>query len=185
MILLIDNYDSFTYNIYQYVASINSNILVKRNDQINLEQIYDLKPSHIILSPGPKLPPQAGICLNLIKEFYDKTPLFGICLGHQAIVMALGGKLKLNEPVMHGKTSTIFHSDSLLFKNIPGKFTATRYHSIIASEIPASLNIIAHDSLNIVMAVEHNNYPIYGCQYHPESILTEFGEQHFQNFLSI
>ena len=185
MILLVDNYDSFVYNIYQYCAETDSNITIVRNDAISIEEIKKLNPSHIILSPGPKWPNDAGVCIDLINYFYKSKPILGICLGHQAIAAAFEYQIKVKQPVMHGKTSQISHTDSIIFKGIPSQFTATRYHSLVVSEIGSDFRITALADDGVIMAIEHVSYPLFGLQYHPESILTEYGKAHFQNFLSI
>lgn len=189
MILIIDNYDSFTYNLYQYIAEISiDEIKIVRNDCITLVEITELKPTHIILSPGPKTPTDAGICIELIKLFHKTIPIFGICLGHQAIIEAFNGSVQKTHHVMHGKTSEILIlKNSHLYNNFPRKIIATRYHSLIGvkEKLSTELSIISTTEDDIIMGVEHKNYPVFGCQYHPESILTEFGKEHFINFLAI
>ena len=189
MLLLIDNYDSFTYNLYQYIAELSdAEIVVVRNNQITIDLVKKQKPSHIILSPGPKTPKDAGICVPLIQSLYKEIPIFGICLGHQSIIEAFGGTVRKTPNVMHGKTSNIHitHS-SKLYKGFPKQFTATRYHSLIGerTSLPNSLSVIAELQDKTIMGIEHKQFPVFGCQYHPESILTEFGKEHFKNFLSI
>ena len=188
MILIIDNYDSFVYNIYQYIAEINSDILIRRNDAISLKEIEKLNPSHIILSPGPKRPIDAGICIELIKKFYQSIPILGICLGHQAIAKAFAWNVIKADELMHGKTSEIqiIRADSKIHLGIRSRFIATRYHSLIVSDkVENSFYLTAQTKNHIIMGIEHKNFPLFGIQYHPESILTEFGKEHFRNFLNI
>ncbi|MBM3589983.1 MAG: aminodeoxychorismate/anthranilate synthase component II [Alphaproteobacteria bacterium] len=187
MILLIDNYDSFTYNLYHYLLSAGSNeVLVKRNDAITLDEISNLKPRAIVISPGPCTPNEAGICLDVINKFKGKIPLFGVCLGHQAIGQAFGGKIVRTHP-MHGKISEIHHSQQNLFKNIPSPFKATRYHSLIIDKnsCPKNLTITAQTSDGIIMGIADESLKIYGVQFHPESIATEFGHEIFKNFINL
>ena len=188
MILLIDNYDSFTYNLYHYFIECGANdILVKRNDKISLAEIEKLKPQAIILSPGPCTPNEAGICLNVIDKFKGKIPIFGVCLGHQAIAQNYGAKIIKTTP-MHGKISDIYHRDNKIFKDIPSPFKATRYHSLTVEEASLNkneFNITATTKDGIIMAIEHKNYPIYGVQFHPESIASEYGHQIIKNFLDL
>jgi anthranilate synthase/aminodeoxychorismate synthase-like glutamine amidotransferase len=187
MLLIIDNYDSFTYNLFQYVSELSQEeILVLRNDQFEIPELSNI--SKIILSPGPKTPKEAGKSLELIQYFKEKTPIFGICLGFQSIIDAFGGKIIQTSDVMHGKTSHIYRvENSRLFKNFPEKFRATRYHSLIADRqsFPEEFKITAETQDKKIMAFEHRSKAIFGTQYHPESILTEFGKEHFKNFLSI
>lgn len=187
MILLIDNYDSFTYNLYHYfIESGAKDLLVKRNDKISIEEIKNLKPQAIILSPGPCSPNEAGICLNVIKEFKGKIPIFGVCLGHQAIGQEFGGNIVKTYP-MHGKISEITHNGKNIFKNIPSPFKVTRYHSLIIENetCPKNLEITAKTTDNIIMAIADEKLKIYGVQFHPESIASEFGHQIIKNFLDI
>lgn len=185
MILLIDNYDSFSYNLFQLVGEINSEILVYRNDKITLDEIKNLNPEAIILSPGPGRPENAGICIELVKEFYDKIPILGVCLGHQAICTAFGGKISYAKRLMHGKSSEISLNEDDIFKNLGSVITVGRYHSLSLAEdsIPNSLKIIskANDDGEI-MAVKHRDYDVYGLQFHPESILTPDGIAIIRNF---
>jgi anthranilate synthase component 2 len=189
MILIIDNYDSFTYNLYQYIAEISTEeIKIVRNDCISLDEIHQLNPTKIVLSPGPKKPIDAGICIELVKYYYKTVPIFGICLGHQAIIEAFGGLIQKTKHVMHGKTSEIqILKNSKLYTHFPNTFIATRYHSLVGvkDKLPNELSIISETEDHVIMGVEHKIYPVYGCQYHPESILTEFGKEHFRNFLTI
>lgn len=187
MILLIDNYDSFTYNLYHYVISAGSkNVLVKRNDQITIAEIKNLNPKAIIISPGPCSPNEAGICLELINNLKDKFPILGVCLGHQAIGQAFGGKIIKTYP-MHGKISDIYHNKTSVFKGLPSPFKATRYHSLIIEResIPSCLEITAETKDGIIMGVKHLEYNIHGVQFHPESIASEHGHQLIANFLKL
>lgn len=186
MILLIDNYDSFSYNLFQLIGNINSDINVYRNDKITIEEIYDLNPECIILSPGPGKPENAGICIDIVKEFFDKIPILGVCLGHQAICAAFGGEISYAKRLMHGKSSDISLDYDYIFKDLPSEITVGRYHSLslVKETLPEDLEIIskAKDDGEI-MAVKHKNYNIYGLQFHPESILTSDGLTIMQNFL--
>ena len=186
MILLIDNYDSFTYNLYQYIGEIYEDIKVFRNDKISLDEIERLKPEGIILSPGPGIPENAGICIEVVKKFGGKIPILGICLGHQAIGCAYGGKVVRANNIMHGKTSEISIVQNKLFKNLENSINVMRYHSLIIEKntLPEELEVTA-ESLDDkeIMAVKHREYEVYGLQFHPESILTEKGKQIIKNFL--
>ena len=187
MILIIDNYDSFTYNLVQYIGSINKNLVVFRNDKITLDEISDMNPEKIVISPGPGTPENAGISIDIIKNFKKSKPILGICLGHQAIVVSLGGIVDRTDEIVHGKTSEITHKGSVLFRNIPSTFEATRYHSLVAIEknFPDELSITARTKSGVVMAVEHKNYPVFGLQFHPESIMTKYGIKMIKNFLKV
>ena len=186
MILLIDNYDSFSYNLFQLIGEVNSDILVYRNDKITLDEIYNLNPECIILSPGPGKPKNAGICVDLVKEFHDKIPILGVCLGHQAICEALGGTVSHAKRLMHGKSSRISLDYDFIFKGLPSEIIVGRYHSLSLMEdtIPDCLEVIskAKDDGEI-MAVKHNDYNVYGLQFHPESILTPDGLTIIKNFI--
>ncbi|WP_296790079.1 aminodeoxychorismate/anthranilate synthase component II [uncultured Methanobrevibacter sp.] len=186
MILLIDNYDSFSYNLYQLIGEINPDIMVVRNDKITLEEISDLNPECIILSPGPGKPENAGICIDVVKTFYDKIPILGVCLGHQAICEAFGGKISHASRLMHGKSSKISLDYDYLFKGLPSEISVGRYHSLslVRDTLPDCLDIIskAKDD-GEVMAVKHESYSVYGLQFHPESILTPDGLTIIRNFL--
>ena len=187
MILLIDNYDSFTYNLYHYIIGAGSkDILVKRNDQITIAEIKKLNPEAIIISPGPCSPSEAGICLDLIRNLKDKFPILGVCLGHQAIGQAFGGKIIKTYP-MHGKISDIYHVRTNVFKDLPSPFKATRYHSLIIEKesIPSCLEITAQTKDGIIMGIKHQEYNIHGVQFHPESIASEHGHQLISNFLKL
>ena len=188
-VLVIDNYDSFTYNLVQYLGELKQEVVVFRNDELTLDYIKEFKPSHIVISPGPGRPNDAGISKDLIKTFAGTIPILGVCLGHQCIGEVYGGKI-INAPVlMHGKTSDIYHEDNSIFKDIPNPFTATRYHSLIVdveslTNIP--LKITAKTNDNLVMALEHKEFKnLIGVQFHPESILTEHGHQMLSNFLKL
>ncbi len=186
MILLLDNYDSFTYNLAQFLGQLGSKLEVHRNDQITLEQIGAKKPERIVISPGPGKPEDAGICVDVIKRFAGQIPILGVCLGHQAIGQAFGGKVIRAPEIMHGKTSRIHHDDKTIFKDLPQDFVATRYHSLIVEEksFPADLEITAKTG-DIIMGLRHRTMCVEGVQFHPESVLTEVGMQLLKNFLSL
>lgn len=186
MIIMIDNYDSFTYNLVQYFGELGEKLLVFRNDKITVQQIKKFKPSHIVISPGPGRPKDAGISKEVIKEFMGKVPILGVCLGHQAIAEVFGGKIVRAKRLMHGKTSLIYHNLKTIFKNIPNPFEATRYHSLIVERkgLPSCLEIIAETRQKEIMAIKHKKYPVFGVQFHPESILTEVGKDILRNFLN-
>lgn len=185
MILLIDNYDSFSYNLYQMVGELDPDIKVIRNIQMTTDGIEKLAPDKIIISPGPGRPENAGIIVKLAQTVSQKIPTLGVCLGHQAICKAYGGNITYAKTLMHGKQSEInVDTDSLLFKNLPQTISAARYHSLAAETLPDCLRITAQTSDGEIMAVQHQNYPIYGVQFHPESILTPHGKQILQNFLN-
>src|SRR5574341_255446 len=187
MILVIDNYDSFTYNLVQYLGEMGKKLKVFRNDQIDLAQATDLRSSHLIISPGPGRPQDAKISNDLIKHFADKIPILGVCLGHQCIATVFGGEVVRNEHVVHGKTSEIYHNGKTLFAGLPNPFLATRYHSLIVKEetLPETLIVTAHTKEGEVMGIKHKNYLCEGVQFHPESVLTKEGKQILQNFLSL
>lgn len=187
MILMIDNYDSFTYNIVQYMGELGSMPKVFRNDEITLSEIKKFSPEKIVISPGPCTPKEAGISVNIIKEFGKKIPLFGVCLGHQCIGEAFGGRVVRAERLMHGKTSLVYHDKKGIFKNIRSPFEATRYHSLIVERksLPACLQVIAETKEKEIMALKHKKYPVWGVQFHPESILTVQGKKIIKNFLNL
>lgn len=188
MILLIDNYDSFSYNLVQLAGSINPDIKVIRNDEMTVEEIKALKPSHIILSPGPGYPKDAGICEQVVMELKSEIPILGVCLGHQGICEAFGAKVTLAKRLMHGKQSNIHVANgSLIFNGLAPVIKAARYHSLIAKKdtLPDELLVIAEDDDGEVMAVQHRIYPVYGLQFHPESILTPMGDTIMKNFLKL
>lgn len=185
MLLMIDNYDSFTYNLVQYLAELGQDVQVYRNDEIDLAKVASLKPDHIVISPGPCTPNEAGISVPLIHEFAGKIPLLGVCLGHQSIGQAFGGKIIHAKQLMHGKTSLIHHKNIGVFKDLPNPYTATRYHSLVIEResLPDCLEITAWTEDGEIMGVRHKNLPIEGVQFHPESILTEYGHELLNNFL--
>ncbi|MGN0176933.1 MAG: anthranilate synthase component II [Methanobrevibacter sp.] len=186
MIILIDNYDSFSYNLYQLIGEVNRDIKVYRNDKITIDEIESLNPDAIILSPGPGKPEDAGICIDVVKEFHDKIPIMGVCLGHQAICTAFGGKVSYAKRLMHGKSSKISLDYDFIFKELPSEITVGRYHSLSLMEetLPDCLEIIskAKDD-GEVMAIKHKDFNVYGLQFHPESILTPDGLTIIENFL--
>lgn len=185
MILVIDNYDSFTYNLVQYLGELGEQVTVRRNDEIDLQGIADMAPDHILLSPGPCTPNEAGITLDVISRFKDEIPIFGVCLGHQAIGQAFGGKVIRAERLMHGKTSPILHQGSSVFAGLPSPFTATRYHSLLVerSSLPDCLEITAETAEGEIMGLRHKQFAVEGVQFHPESIITDYGHQILRNFL--
>lgn len=188
MILLIDNYDSFSYNLVQMAGSIRPDIKVVRNDAMTVEEVFQMKPSHIILSPGPGYPKDAGICEELVKKADGKIPILGVCLGHQGICEAFGAKITHARHLMHGKQSHIrIHNENRIFKGLNPEEDVARYHSLVAApeSIPACLEVIGEDMHGEIMAVAHREYPIFGLQFHPESILTPNGRQMMVNFLNI
>lgn len=186
MILLIDNYDSFSYNLYQFIGEINSDIKVIRNDELTVDEIKNLNPDRIILSPGPGRPEDAGVIIEAVKKLGDKIPILGVCLGHQAICAAYGAKITYAKRLMHGKQSGVkFDTDCLLFKGCPENAPVARYHSLAADEgtIPSCLKITAVTDDGEIMAVRHSDYPVYGVQFHPESIMTPDGKTMLRNFI--
>ena len=187
MILVIDNYDSFTYNLVQYLGEMQVKMEIRRNDQISLDQIGELKPDRILVSPGPCSPRESGLSNEIVKTFGPKVPLFGVCLGHQCIGYTFGADVVVNYRMMHGKTSPIHHNGKDLFKDMPNPFAATRYHSLVIKRdtLPDSLEVTAETDDGEIMGVRHKNFPIWGVQFHPESILTESGRTILKNFLSL
>jgi len=185
MMLVIDNYDSFTFNLVQYLGELGESPKVYRNDQISLDEITDMQPSHILISPGPCTPHEAGISVDTIRRFSGHIPILGVCLGHQAIAEAFGGKVVRAPRLMHGKTSPIMHDGSGIFADIESPFTATRYHSLIVEEpLPKALRRTAWTAESELMGLVHVTHPTFGVQFHPESILTEHGHTMLQNFLN-
>ncbi len=186
MIFVLDNYDSFTYNLVQILGEFGAEVEVRRNDQVTVEEVEALAPERIVLSPGPCTPQEAGISIPLIKHFAGKVPILGVCLGHQAIGAAFGGRIIRAPRLMHGKTSAVEHDSRTIFRGIPSPMICTRYHSLIVSEdgLPEELQITAR-SEGLIMGVRHRNYPIEGVQFHPESVLTDDGKRLLANFLKL
>ena len=187
MILMIDNYDSFTYNLVQYLGELGERIEVHRNDRISLDEIRAMRPERIVLSPGPCTPAEAGICCDVIRAFGSATPLLGVCLGHQCIGAAYGGRIVRAARLMHGKTSPIRHDGKTIFAGLPSPFEATRYHSLLIEResLPACLAISADTAEGEIMGVRHHVHPVEGVQFHPESILTRVGKALLRNFLTL
>ena len=187
MILVIDNYDSFTFNLVQYIGEINPDVKVVRNDQFELDNIEKWNPSHIVISPGPGRPENAGSLIEVIQKYGASIPILGVCLGHQAITVAYGGNVVRSSEIVHGKTATIQHNGLTLFNGLDHSFTATRYHSLVAerASLPEELKITAELDNGLIMGIEHEIHLVYGVQFHPESIATENGIQIIQNFLEI
>ena len=185
MLLLIDNYDSFTYNLVQYFGELGQDVRVYRNDKISLEEIAKMRPDRIVISPGPCTPKEAGISIDLIREFAAKLPILGVCLGHQAIGEAFGGEVVRAQRLMHGKTSMIRHDGRTIFAGLPNPFEATRYHSLIVRRetLPPVLTVTAETAEGEIMGLRHADYPVEGVQFHPESILTKAGMDLLRNFL--
>jgi anthranilate synthase component 2 len=187
MLLMIDNYDSFTYNLVQYFGELGEQVVVRRNDEISLDQIEVLAPQRICVSPGPCAPEQAGISIDVFKRFGPRIPVLGVCLGHQAIGSAFGGRIVRAQRLMHGKTDQVQHDGSGVFKGLPQHFTVTRYHSLVIEQqsLPEDLLVTSRSSDGEIMGVRHKNYLIEGVQFHPESILSEHGHALLQNFLAL
>ncbi len=192
MLVMIDNYDSFTYNLVQYFGELGAEVRVFRNDQVTVAEIEALNPDHLVISPGPCSPSEAGISVEAIQYFAGKLPILGVCLGHQSIGQAFGGKIVHAKQIMHGKTSMVYHSDVGVFKDLPNPFEATRYHSLVIEQasLPDCLEVTAwtrneDGSVDEIMGVRHREFVIEGVQYHPESILTEHGHQQLSNFLAM
>ncbi|MBU8733119.1 aminodeoxychorismate/anthranilate synthase component II [Cytobacillus oceanisediminis] len=185
MIYMIDNYDSFTYNLVQYLGEIGEELVVKRNDETSISEIGSLQPKFLMISPGPCSPNEAGISLKAIEAFAGKIPVFGVCLGHQSIAQVFGGDVVQAERLMHGKTSEIFHDGKTIFKGLPNPFPATRYHSLIVKKetLPACLEVSAWTAEGEIMAIRHKELPLEGVQFHPESIMTTAGKELLQNFI--
>jgi len=187
MILVIDNYDSFTYNLVQYLGELGAEMKIFRNDKISVAEAVALKPEKVLVSPGPCSPREAGVSCDIIREFGPRLPLLGVCLGHQAIGDVFGGNVVRAARLMHGKTSPILHKGGSVFKGLPSPFNATRYHSLIVEResLPACLKITAKTAEGEIMGLQHTEFPVHGVQFHPESILTEHGKQLLQNFLDL
>ena len=187
MILIVDNYDSFTYNLVQYFGELGCAVMVKRNDAVSLDEISSLRPTHVCISPGPGRPAQAGLSNDIVREFSARVPLLGVCLGHQCIGEVFGGKIVAAPRLLHGKTSQIQHNGSGVFANLPNPFTATRYHSLIVSpdSVPDCLEVTAQTSEGEIMGLRHRDFPVHGVQFHPESILTAEGKKLLANFVAL
>jgi anthranilate synthase/aminodeoxychorismate synthase-like glutamine amidotransferase len=191
MVFVLDNYDSFTYNLVQYLGELGAEVEVRRNDQVSIPEIESLRPGRIVISPGPCTPHDAGISIELVRHFAGKVPILGVCLGHQAIGAAFGGQVVRASNLMHGKTSEVKHDGRTVFRNLPSPMTATRYHSLIVSEdgLPNELEVSAtttdRDGSQVIMGLRHREYPVEGVQFHPESVLTSAGKQLVANFLQL
>jgi anthranilate synthase/aminodeoxychorismate synthase-like glutamine amidotransferase len=191
VVFVLDNYDSFTYNLVQYLGELGAEVEVRRNNQVTIREIEDLSPERIVISPGPCTPHEAGISIELIRHFAGKLPLLGVCLGHQAIGAAFGGSVVSAKMVMHGKTSQVQHDGCTIFRGVPSPMVATRYHSLIVAEkdLPRQLKVTAHtverDGTRVIMGLRHREYPIEGVQFHPESVLTDEGKKLIRNFLEL
>jgi anthranilate synthase/aminodeoxychorismate synthase-like glutamine amidotransferase len=187
VILMIDNYDSFTYNLVQYLGILGADVEVRRNDQISLEEIKAMRPERLVISPGPGVPQSAGIIVPIIQHFYRQVPILGVCLGHQAMAVSFGGHVIRAARLMHGKVSEIYHDSRGVFRDVPSPFTATRYHSLAVDgkSLPACLEISANAEDGEIMGLRHRDYSVHGIQFHPESILTQEGMHILQNFLAI
>jgi anthranilate synthase/aminodeoxychorismate synthase-like glutamine amidotransferase len=189
VIFVLDNYDSFTYNLVQYIGELGAEVEVRRNDQVTVEEVAAMRPERIVISPGPCTPHEAGISIDLIREFAGKVPVLGVCLGHQAIGEAFGGRVVRAANLMHGKTSPVMHDNKTVFQGLPMPMTATRYHSLIVEEknLPAELEVSAwtteKDGSRTIMGLRHRRYPVEGVQFHPESVLTDAGKKLVGNFL--
>ncbi len=185
MLLMIDNYDSFTYNLVQYFGELGEEVVVVRNDEITLDEVQQLNPARIVISPGPCTPNEAGISMRLIERFGEKIPMLGVCLGHQSIGQAFGGRIVRAGQIMHGKTSLVFHDDKGVFQGITNPFVATRYHSLVIERatLPACLDVTAWTEDGEIMGVRHRSLPVEGVQFHPESVLSEQGHPLLGNFL--
>jgi len=186
MLLLIDNYDSFTYNLYQYLSELGADVQVRRNDRVRICEIESMSPDHIVISPGPCTPSEAGLSCQIIEAFGPNTPVLGVCLGHQAIGQTYGGRVLQAPEPMHGKTSLMYHGGQGVFRNLPLPFEANRYHSLIVerSTLPAELEITAETADGLIMGIRHCTYPVEGVQFHPESIMTPIGKDLLRNFLT-
>jgi anthranilate synthase component II len=186
MLLLLDNYDSFTYNLYHYLGELGQQAMVWRNDAVSVDQVLGMRPSAIVISPGPCDPDQAGISLELVRAAAGVCPILGVCLGHQAIAQAFGGRIVRADTVMHGKLSAVEHQGQGILQGLPSPFAATRYHSLVAEpeSLPSCLEVTARTADGVIMAIEHKELPVWGVQFHPESIETEHGHQLLRNFLA-
>ena len=189
MVFVLDNYDSFTYNLVQYLGELGAEVEVRRNDELTVEEVAQLRPERIVISPGPCTPHEAGISISIVEHFTGKVPVLGVCLGHQAIGEAFGGRVVRNAHIMHGKTSAVVHDNKTIFQGLPVPMTATRYHSLIVEEknLPSELEVSAwtteKDGTRTIMGLRHRQYPVEGVQFHPESVLTDAGKKLIANFL--
>jgi anthranilate synthase/aminodeoxychorismate synthase-like glutamine amidotransferase len=186
-VLLIDNYDSFTYNLYQYLCELGATVTVVRNDAITIDEVRALAPDFIVISPGPGVPREAGISVDLVRALGSATPMLGVCLGHQAIAEAYGGVVARAPELMHGKASRVLHDGRGIFEGLPSPFSAIRYHSLCAApeSVPETLEVTARSESGVIMGLRHREYPVFGVQFHPESILTEHGKDLLRNFLAV
>ena len=191
MVFVLDNYDSFTYNLVQYLGELGAEVEVRRNDQVSVDEVEQMRPERILISPGPCTPHEAGISIDLIRHFTGKVPLLGVCLGHQALGAAFGGQVIRAKNLMHGKTSPVEHDGKTIFRGLNSPMTATRYHSLIVAEkdLPKELEISAwtteKDGTRVIMGLRHRNFPVEGVQFHPESVLTDQGKKLVKNFMSL
>ena len=184
MILIIDNYDSFTYNLYKQIETLGGRTKVFYHDKISVEQVKELKPSSIVISPGPKGPSDSGVSMAVIKKFFTKIPILGVCIGHQCIGQVFGAKIIGAKEIVHGKTSKIFHTGERLFKGLPMPFFAARYHSLCIDRVPPEFDLTAWTKNKEIMAIQHKRYPLFGVQFHPESFMTKEGNKLMKNFLN-
>jgi anthranilate synthase component II len=186
-VLLLDNYDSFTYNLYQYLCELGAEVTVRRNDAITVDEAHAMHPDSVVISPGPGVPEDAGVSIDLIRALGSSVPILGVCLGHQAITVAYGGLVSRAPELMHGKASDILHDGSGVFEGLPNPFSAIRYHSLSAApeSVPPALEVIARTKSGVIMGLRHREYPVHGVQFHPESILTEHGKALLTNFLRV
>ncbi len=186
-VLMIDNYDSFTYNLVQYLQVLGADVIVKRNDEIETKEVKNLKPKGIVISPGPCTPKEAGVSVDLIRTYYKDIPILGVCLGHQSIGFAFGGRIERAKRLMHGKLSEISHTGKGIFKGIPSPFKAVRYHSLVIDResLPDTLEVTAWSEDGEIMGIQHREYTLFGVQFHPESVLSEYGMDILRNFLEL
>lgn len=187
MVLLIDNYDSFTFNLYQYLSELGAEVIVRRNDRITLEEIEEIEPKAIVISPGPSTPLNTGICNEVIQHFSPRLPILGVCLGHQCIGYTFGAKIQRAREIMHGKASLIYHDNQGVLKGLPNPFSAIRYHSLVVADegLPECLRITCWTADGTIMGIRHREYPVEGVQFHPESFMTENGKEILKNFLKM
>ncbi|TAL15024.1 aminodeoxychorismate/anthranilate synthase component II [Patescibacteria group bacterium] len=184
MILLIDNYDSFTYNLYQQIASLGYDVVVAKHDEISIDEVEKMQPTHIVISPGPKTPQDSGVSMDVIRKFHKTTPILGVCLGHQCIGEVFGAKTIRAKEIVHGKTGSITHTPEGMFRGVPSPFLAARYHSLMIDKVPDGFTLTAWSDDKTIMGIAHNTYPLFGVQFHPESFMTEHGETIMRNFLT-